>query len=41
LSDPVNAGASAVGAKGSFWFATYQGGLTGELFVELLKKMMH
>jgi transposase len=33
--------ASAVSAKGAFWFATYQGGLTGELFVELLKKMMH
>lgn len=33
--------ASAVSAKGAFLFATYQGGLTGELFVELLKKMMH
>ena len=33
--------ASAVNAKGAFWFATYKGGLTGELFVELLKKMMH
>lgn len=33
--------ASAISAKGGFWFATYQGGLTGELFVELLKKMMH
>jgi transposase len=33
--------ASAVSAKGAFWFATYQGGLTGELFVELLKKMMY
>jgi len=32
--------ASAVNAKGGFWFATYQGGLTAELFVELLKKMM-
>lgn len=32
--------ASAVNAKGAFWFATYQGGLTGELFVALLKKMM-
>ena len=28
-------------AKGAFWFAIYQGGLTGELFVELLKKLMH
>lgn len=32
--------ASAVNAKGAFWFATYQGGLTGELFVALLKKML-
>jgi hypothetical protein len=24
--------ASAVSAKGAFWFATYKGGLTGELF---------
>jgi len=33
--------ASAVNAHGSFWFATYKGALTGELFVELLKKMMY
>lgn len=33
--------ASAVNAKGAFWFQTYQGALTGELFVELLKNMMH
>jgi transposase len=33
--------ASAISVKGAFWFATYQGGLTGELFVELLKKMMY
>jgi hypothetical protein len=33
--------ASALSSKGAFWFATYQGGLTGELFVELLKKLMH
>lgn len=33
--------ASAVTAKGAFWFATYKGGLSGELFVELLKKLMH
>lgn len=33
--------ASAVNARGAFWFATYQGGLTGELFVELLKRLMH
>lgn len=33
--------ASAVNSKGAFWFATYQGGLTGELFVKLLQKLMH
>jgi len=32
--------ASAVSAKGAFWFATYSGALTGELFVELLKQLM-
>lgn len=32
--------ASAVNEKGAFWYCTYQGGLTAELFVELLKKMM-
>lgn len=33
--------ASALSAKGAFWFATYEGGLTGELFVDLLKQLMH
>src|SRR3989344_6288060 len=33
--------ASAVNAKGAFWFATYPGGLSGELFVELLKQLMY
>ena len=33
--------ASAVSAHGAFWFATYQGALNGELFVALLKKLMH
>lgn len=33
--------ASAVSAKGAFWFATYHGALNGELFVVLLKKLMH
>lgn len=33
--------ASAVNSKGGFWFATYQGAMNGEVFVELLKKMMH
>ena len=32
--------ASAVNAKGAFWYCTYQGGLNAELFVVLLKKMM-
>src|SRR5665213_508784 len=32
--------ASAVNAKGGFWFATYQGALNAELFIALLKKMM-
>ena len=33
--------ASAVNAKGAFWFATYQGALNGELFVELLRRLMY
>ena len=33
--------ASAVNAKGAFWFAIYPGALNGELFVELLKQLMH
>ncbi|WP_206001735.1 IS630 family transposase [Paraburkholderia aromaticivorans] len=32
--------ASAVNSKGAFWFATYEGGLSGELFVTLLRKLM-
>jgi DDE superfamily endonuclease len=32
--------ASAVNAKGGFWFATYEGALNAELFIELLKKLM-
>lgn len=32
--------ASAVNAKGAFWSATYEGGLSGELFVTLLKRLM-
>jgi hypothetical protein len=32
--------ASAVSAKGAFWFAGYKSGLTGELFAELFKKLM-
>jgi transposase len=32
--------ASAVNARGGFWYCTYQGGLNAELFVALLKKMM-
>lgn len=32
--------ASAVNAKGAFWFCTYEGALNAELFIEFLKKMM-
>lgn len=32
--------ASAVSARGGFWFQVYQGALNAELFVELLKRMM-
>lgn len=32
--------ASAVNAKGGFWYCTYEGGLTAELFVSLLSLMM-
>lgn len=32
--------ASAVNAKGGFWYCTYEGGLTADLFVQLLRKMM-
>ncbi len=32
--------ASAVNAKGAFWFATYQGGLNGDLFVGMLQLLM-
>jgi transposase len=32
--------ALAVNAKGAFWYCTYEGGLTAELFVSLLRKMM-
>ena len=32
--------ASAISAKGAFWFATYAGALTGPLFVDLLRRMM-
>lgn len=33
--------ASAVNHKGGFWFATYQEAMDGEVFVQLLKKIMH
>ena len=32
--------ASAISSKGAFWFATYAGGLNGELFVTLLRQLM-
>lgn len=33
--------ASAVNTKGGFWFATYKGALNGELFVQLLRRLMY
>lgn len=33
--------ASAVSAKGAFWFATYPDPLTVALFIDLLRQMMH
>ena len=33
--------ASAMNLQGAFWLATYQGTLTGEIFLTLLKKMMY
>ena len=32
--------ASAVNAKGAFWFATYKGGMRADLFVAMLKQIM-
>ena len=32
--------ASAVNSKGGFWFATYQGGMSADLFVAMLKHIM-
>jgi transposase len=32
--------ASAVNAKGGFWFATYKGGMSAELFIGMLKALM-
>jgi len=32
--------ASAVNAKGAFWFVTYKGGLDADLFVAMLKLLM-
>lgn len=34
------AAASAVNAKGGFWYGLYEGALTAELFIELLQRMM-
>ena len=33
--------ASAVGPRGEFWFCTYKGALNGELFIDLLRRLMH
>jgi len=32
--------ASAVNARGGFWFVTYKGGLSAELFIEMLRMLM-
>jgi transposase len=32
--------ASAISARGAFWFSTYMGGMNGEMFVEFLEKLM-
>jgi transposase len=32
--------ASAVNTKGAFWFATYEGGMSADLFVAMLKQIM-
>lgn len=32
--------ASAVTARGAFWYCTYEGGLSAELFLTLLRRMM-
>ena len=32
--------ASAVNAKGAFWFCTYEGALNAELFIDLLQQML-
>jgi transposase len=32
--------ASAVNSKGAFWFEIYEGALTGEMFVEMLERLM-
>jgi transposase len=32
--------ASAINARGGFWFATYKGGMSAELFIEMLKALM-
>jgi transposase len=32
--------ASALNARGGFWYCTYEGGLTAELFVRLLRRML-
>ena len=39
-SDLSISAASAVNARGGFWYCTYQGGLNAELFIRLLRRMM-
>jgi transposase len=38
---PSISAASAIRPRGEFWFCTYVGGMNGELFVELLRQLMH
>ena len=33
--------ASAINARGGFWFATYKGGMSAELFIGMLEALMH
>lgn len=37
---PGISAASAISSKGAFWFTTYAGGLNGELFMTLLRRLM-
>src|SRR5262245_60456990 len=36
----ISAASAVVNSKGSFWFATYQGGMSADLFVAMFKHIM-